>query len=147
MLWTSLKSSIPWITQSMGSSLAVVFCSISTVEKDRLLIVVTDEEIHRVAFSMAIKSTRSRWFSCKTLPIIVGCYWCFDLLTCLESIGGQPLDPNLNRALLILLPKIQGPEMITQFRLINLCTVLYKIITKTIVNCLRPLMEKLTKQN
>lgn len=58
-----------------------------------------------------------------------------------------PLDPRINRTLLVLLLKIQGPERITQFRPISLCTVLNKKIMKTIINSLRPLMVKLIEQN
>lgn len=54
---------------------------------------------------------------------------------------------NLNKTLLMLLPKVQSPELITQFKPVNLYTVLYKIITKTIANRLRPLMPKINKQN
>lgn len=47
----------------------------------------------------------------------------------------------------MLIPKVKSPEHISQFRPIGLCTVLYKILTKTIVNRLCPLMEKVTRQN
>ncbi|KAA3477635.1 reverse transcriptase [Gossypium australe] len=64
-----------------------------------------------------------------------------------EVLEGQLLDPILNRTLLVLLPKTKGPERISQFRSISLCIVLYKIITKMLVNRLRPLMVKLICQN
>lgn len=62
-------------------------------------------------------------------------------------MGGGTSDPIVNRTLLVQLPKVQRPERISQFRLIRLYTIAYKIGTKTVVNRLRPLMTKLTKQN
>ncbi|KAA3466548.1 putative Transposon TX1 [Gossypium australe] len=64
-----------------------------------------------------------------------------------EFGGGQFLDPKLNKTLLVLLSKIQSPERISQFRPISLCMMIYKIITKILVNKLRPLMVTLTRQN
>lgn len=40
------------------------------------------------------------------------------------------LPPATNDALLVLLPKVQKPERITQFRPVSLCNVLFKVITK-----------------
>lgn len=52
------------------------------------------------------------------------------------------LDPSLNNTLLVLIPKVQNSERITQFRPISLFSVVYKILTKTLVQRLRPLMSK-----
>ncbi|OMO59932.1 reverse transcriptase [Corchorus capsularis] len=52
-------------------------------------------------------------------------------------------NPNLNQTLLVLIPKIVRPEYVKQFRLISLCTVAYKLITKVLVNRLRPLLDDL----
>lgn len=53
----------------------------------------------------------------------------------------------MNKTLLVLIPKIQNPERVNQFRPISLCSVAYKILTITIVNRLRPFMKKLISQN
>lgn len=45
---------------------------------------------------------------------------------------------QINNTLLVLIPKVNKPEFISQFRLIALCNVVYKIITKTIANRLKP---------
>ncbi|KAA3474061.1 RNA-directed DNA polymerase [Gossypium australe] len=58
----------------------------------------------------------------------------------LRVLGGQRLDPNINPTLFVLIPKVPGPSNISQFHQISLCTVLYKIVTKTIVNKLRLIM-------
>ena len=49
----------------------------------------------------------------------------------------------LNKTLIVLIPKIQGLETIGDYRPINLCNSVYKIISKIIVARLRPHLEKL----
>ena len=49
----------------------------------------------------------------------------------------------LNRALITLIPKIQSPETLNNYRPISLCNTVYKIITKIIVARLRPYLDKL----
>ena len=49
----------------------------------------------------------------------------------------------LNRTLIVLIPKIQGPETIGNYRPISLCNTTYKIISKVIVARLRPHLEHL----
>ena len=49
----------------------------------------------------------------------------------------------LNRTLIALIPKIQGPETLGNYRLISLCNTVYKVITKIIVARIRPFLDKL----
>ena len=49
----------------------------------------------------------------------------------------------LNRTHIVLIPKIQGPETLGNYRPISLCNTVYKVITKIIVARLRPFLEKL----
>jgi ribonuclease HI len=49
----------------------------------------------------------------------------------------------LNSTLIALIPKCSGPETIGQFRPISLCNTVYKMVTKTIVNRIRPLLSHL----
>ena len=49
----------------------------------------------------------------------------------------------LNKTYIVLIPKIQGPKTLGNFRLISLCNTIYKVVTKIIVARLRPLLEKL----
>ena len=49
----------------------------------------------------------------------------------------------LNQTHIALIPKIQGPETLGNFRPISLCNTIYKIVTKTIVARLRPHLDKL----
>jgi hypothetical protein len=50
---------------------------------------------------------------------------------------------SLNHTFISLIPKVPTLERVTQFRPISLCNVSYKIISKILVNRLKPLMESL----
>ncbi|KAL8138439.1 hypothetical protein V2J09_004440 [Rumex salicifolius] len=43
----------------------------------------------------------------------------------------------------LLIAKVAKPERISQFRPISLCNILFKTITKTMVNCLKSVIAKL----
>ena len=49
----------------------------------------------------------------------------------------------MNRTHVALIPKIQGPETLGNYRPISLCNVGYKVVTKIIVARLRPYLDKL----
>lgn len=50
-------------------------------------------------------------------------------------------DQTISQTLICLIPKVEVPNVISQFRPISLCNVLYKILTKVLVNRLRPLLS------
>ena len=47
-------------------------------------------------------------------------------------------DPTLVETLVVLIPKEDQPTKMQDFQPISLCNVLYKLITKVLVNRLRP---------
>ncbi|XP_057451938.1 uncharacterized protein LOC130743727 [Lotus japonicus] len=53
----------------------------------------------------------------------------------------------VNDTLLVLVPKVDAPERITQYRPISLCNVIYKTVTKMITNRLRRIMGDLVSPN
>ncbi|KAG8368848.1 hypothetical protein BUALT_Bualt15G0089400 [Buddleja alternifolia] len=60
-----------------------------------------------------------------------------------ESFLSGKINSGIGRSFLCLIPKVEHPESITQFRPIALCNVLFKIVTKTVVLRLKPFMDKL----
>ncbi|KAL0293633.1 UNVERIFIED_CONTAM: hypothetical protein Sradi_6926200 [Sesamum radiatum] len=50
---------------------------------------------------------------------------------------------QVNTTLLVLIPKVQAPTHVTEFRLISCCNVLYKLITKIIVQRLSSVLDRL----
>ncbi|KAA3468935.1 reverse transcriptase [Gossypium australe] len=53
---------------------------------------------------------------------------------CLDVLGGREELGAINRTRIVLIPKVDKPKMISQFRPISLCNVIYKIISKMLVN-------------
>lgn len=93
------------------------------------------EEIHASLFSMQLHKAlgvngllaafyQSFW------DIIVESIFeaCLHFLNDNESLG------SLNHTLVAFVPKIKDPKNVVDYRLINLCRILYKIISKTLAN-------------
>ena len=59
-----------------------------------------------------------------------------------EVFANKPEVAEVNHSYLVLIPKVPKPEYIHQFRPIGLCNVIYKTLTKILVNRLKPLMQK-----
>lgn len=51
------------------------------------------------------------------------------------------------RTLLYLIPKMENPSPVNHFRLLGLCTTHYKILTKILVNRIRPHLQNLISPN
>ncbi|CAN6559066.1 unnamed protein product [Malus baccata var. baccata] len=58
-------------------------------------------------------------------------------------ILGQDSPCKLNSTHIVLIPKVQNPETVTQFRPISLCNYSYKVLSKVLVNRLKPIMPTL----
>lgn len=54
------------------------------------------------------------------------------------NIGLMPLV--LNETYICLIPKVSCPQKITEFRLISLCNVVYKIVSKVLTNRLKKIL-------
>lgn len=52
-----------------------------------------------------------------------------------------------NDTAIVLIPKIKHPEKLKDYRPISLCNVIYKIVSKCLVNKLRPCLEEIISVN
>ncbi|KAA3458339.1 reverse transcriptase [Gossypium australe] len=101
------------------------------------------EEIKKALFDMApLKATGSDRFHAfffQSQWDIVGGAVC----ECVQGIfDGNKFEEELNNTLIILIPKKKSPEDFSQFRPISLCSVLYKLVMKVIVNRLKVVFPK-----
>lgn len=55
----------------------------------------------------------------------------------LDFLNNGIIIPTLNFTYIALIPKVNNPEVVEEFRPISLCNVLYKIVSKTISNRLK----------
>lgn len=53
----------------------------------------------------------------------------------------------INHTNIALIPKVENPEIFSNYRPISLCNVSYKIITKIIINRLKPLLNFCISKN
>jgi hypothetical protein len=66
------------------------------------------------------------------------------VLTCLNS--GKILKA-INHTYITLIPKVQNPEEVVEFRPISLCNVIYKIISKVLANRLKTLLPTIVSES
>lgn len=69
----------------------------------------------------------------------------FEFAKSFYDIGVLP--QGVNDTLLVLMPKVQPPELVTHLRPISLCNVSYKIITKAITNRLKRIIPSFIGPN
>lgn len=60
-----------------------------------------------------------------------------------EGLNEVNFPEGLNNAYLVLIPKCDVPEKANQFRPMGLCNIVYKVVTKVLVNRLKPVLPSL----
>ena len=65
----------------------------------------------------------------------------------LEFFSSGVMPTDVNDTTIVLIPKIPHPKELKDFRPISLCNVIYKIVSKCIVNRLGPILQELISEN
>ncbi|XP_039002736.1 uncharacterized protein LOC120129249 [Hibiscus syriacus] len=124
------------------------FPVLSNSELNGLIRPLLNEEIREVLFSMSpLKDSgvdglhaiffQRNWDTVST-----------SVCQLIQSIfAGKAFDKDFNRTLLVLIPKVKVPESFSQYQPISLCFVLYKLVTKIIVNRLKSFMKFWISEN
>ncbi|KAG2684952.1 hypothetical protein I3760_10G100800 [Carya illinoinensis] len=68
------------------------------------------------------------------------------LMLAIEFFEGKPLTTFFGATNIVLIPKVDDPRGFSQFRPISLCSVVYKILSKVLVNRLEPIMKKIISE-
>uniref|UniRef100_A0A803Q328 Reverse transcriptase domain-containing protein n=1 Tax=Cannabis sativa TaxID=3483 RepID=A0A803Q328_CANSA len=64
-------------------------------------------------------------------------------IAALNFLNGDADLAAINQTLIVLIPKRTNPEQITDYRPISLCSTFYKIISRVLVNCLKPILSRI----
>ena len=59
------------------------------------------------------------------------------VLVVLDFLNNGNMLPEINHTNIVLIPKIRNPVKMSNFSLISLCNVIYKIISKVLANRLK----------
>ena len=66
------------------------------------------------------------------------------MLSCL-NLGS--ILKSINHTFTTLIPKVNNPERVSDFRPISLCNVIYKIVSKVIANCFKPMLNSIISES
>uniref|UniRef100_A0A2N9IMR2 Reverse transcriptase domain-containing protein n=1 Tax=Fagus sylvatica TaxID=28930 RepID=A0A2N9IMR2_FAGSY len=122
----AVESTPPIVTQSMNDSLSRDFTAAEA-----------ELAISQMAPSTAPGPDGMPPLFYKKFWHIVGPDILKAVLSCLNS---DQLLKSINQTYITLIPKVKSPTRVTEFRPISLCNVLYKIISKVLVNRLKPIL-------
>lgn len=104
----------------------------------------SEKEVHRAVFQMHSSKTSgpdgfTAFFYQKLWPVIGN-----DITAGVLAILNDQQDPSdWNTTLTTLIPKVKEPMNLKDFRLISLCNTYYKIVSRTITNRFRPILNQI----
>ena len=70
-----------------------------------------------------------------------------EATTVLSCLNLGKLAPSLNYTFISLIPKVKSPELVSQFRLIALCNILYKPVSKVLANKLKKVLPHIISES
>uniref|UniRef100_A0A803NFH1 Reverse transcriptase domain-containing protein n=1 Tax=Cannabis sativa TaxID=3483 RepID=A0A803NFH1_CANSA len=109
---------------------------------------IVEEEVKKAVFQMHPDKSpgpdgMTPAFYQKCWPIVK-----HDVIHCVRKFFEQGIfDNGCGNANVVLIPKKKNPEVMADLRPIALCNVLYKIITKVMVNRMKPFMDVVVSEN
>jgi hypothetical protein len=65
----------------------------------------------------------------------------------LVAINSGTVPDDWNNTTVVLIPKVENPEMVTQYRPISLCNVIYKVISKVLAARLKTILPEIISPN
>ncbi|XP_062021223.1 uncharacterized protein LOC133737733 [Rosa rugosa] len=66
---------------------------------------------------------------------------------CLRFLNGDGSIAEFNHSLIALIPKVQNPKKVTEYRPISLCNVVYKLVSKVLANRLKSVLPEVIAEN
>ena len=84
-------------------------------------------------------------------PLFYQSFWntinedvCSAVLDCLNNCR---IPKEINHTHIALIPKVKSPERMSEFRLISLCSVIYKLVSKVLANRLKCILPSIVSEN
>lgn len=129
---------------NMEEVLAAVQTKVTPAMNQSLDMAYTGDEVKKALFQMfPLKAPGPDGFPARFFQK----HWdiCGDevVKTVLLIVNGEESAESINNTYLVLIPKVKIPTLLSQFRPISLCNVLYKIASKFLANRLKEILPEI----
>jgi hypothetical protein len=107
----------------------------------------TPEEVGTTLFMMHLgKAPGSDGFNVGFFQRYWGTFKESVTMAVLDFLNGGEMPEEVNRTLLVLIPKVANPQQLSQYRPISLCNVLYKICSKSMAIRMRGFLDEIISE-